>query len=479
MESSKVFLGVAWSIIQRFGTMLIAFIANIVLARLLTPDDFGAVGMLLLFIAIANTFIDSGFGTALIQKTYPTDNDYTTVFYINLFLSIIFYLGLFTISPYVATFYNLPLLKDLLRIEGLVVILNAFCIIQTTILRKKMDFKQLSIANLLGNLIGTIISIIFAYKGFGVWSLVIRQLLVSFFISILLWRLSKWKPLGKFSWESFKELFNFGGFMLLSNIVSTILNNVQTIIIGKMFSQNELGNYTQARQLRDIPANSISTVINQVLYPDFSNTKNQRDIKHKLVFSVQAISYIISAIMLWCVLVSEQLIIILYTDIWIDSVNYFKVLCIGGIFTSLQGINYNLIASKGYSKLLFMCDFILVVISIILMIICGFFWKIKGLLYTMVFSTFLFYLVYALISSRLLNMSVWNQIKKIIQGLLVSVVCYCFTYLINSYFISSMSNWLILILSTIIFFSFYLIISYIIKSEILFYLLSKINIKNK
>lgn len=472
MAKSAVFSGIIWATIQRFGTMIIAFVTNIILSRLLTPDDFGVVGMLLLFIAISNTFVDSGLGSALIQKTSPSKTDYSTVFYINLILSVFFYLILFFSAPVIAHFYKTEILIDLLRVEGTVVILNAFCIIQTTILRKNLDFKNLSIATLLSNIIGTIISIVMAYNGFGLWSLAFRQIIVSFLGAGLLWYIGKWKPSVCFSWRSFKELFNFGGFMLLSSIVSTISNNIQTLIIGRMFNQSTLGNYTQARQLRDIPATSISSVINQVLFPDFSNQKEDKSIKSKLEFSVKVIVYFCSAIMALCILGAEPIITILYSSKWLGAVDYFKVMCIGGVFISVQGINYNLIAAMGKSKFLFTWDFIQVAISIILMLIFGYFWGMMGLLLTMVISAFLFYLVYAITASKILGGTPWIQFRGVGNSIIQATACYLGSVLLLSFLPSIENNWLSLGIRSSIFILLFLTTSLLCKSEVLLYFIN-------
>ena len=171
--------GVVWSSVQRFGTMILSFVSNLVLTRLLTPDDFGSVGMLLFFITLATTFIDSGLGAAVIQKSNPTKEDYSTVFYSNIFLSAICYGGLYVAAPYIAGFYHIPFLTVLLRAEGLVLFLNAFTLIQTSILRKRMEFKVLALANIFGNIAGTLLGIGLALYGAGVWSLVGRMLVVS------------------------------------------------------------------------------------------------------------------------------------------------------------------------------------------------------------------------------------------------------------------------------------------------------------
>ena len=206
--------GMLWSFMQKFGTMAIAFVANIVLARLLTPDDYGCIGMLLIFIAVANTFIDGGFGSALIQKKEPTQEDYSTIFYWNLFLSIVLYGILFFTAPFIADFYEISLLTPVLRVQGGVLILNALSIIQCNQLRKQLRFRLIASVNLTASLLSVVITIVLAWIGWGIWALVAQQLLFSLFNAILFWSFNKWVPSFLFSKKSFKELFGFGGFIL-------------------------------------------------------------------------------------------------------------------------------------------------------------------------------------------------------------------------------------------------------------------------
>ena len=233
----KVVSGMLWSSFQKFGTMGISFVSNIILARLLTPEDYGCIGMLMIFILVANTFIDGGFGSALIQKKEPTQEDYSTIFYWNLFLSVVLYFALFASAPLIARFYNLPLLSSVLQVQGLVLILNSLSIIQQNRLRKQLLFKKLAIVSIISALLSLAITIYLAYLGWGVWALVAQQLLMSGFNAVLYWIVGKWNPSFVFSRQSFKELFGFGGFILLSNLINTFCNNMQGLIIGR-FMQN-------------------------------------------------------------------------------------------------------------------------------------------------------------------------------------------------------------------------------------------------
>ena len=323
MATSKVFNGVIWASVQRFGNLGISFISNMVMARLLTPDDFGTIGMLLFFIAMAQAFVDSGFGAALIQKKEITNEDVCTVFYVNMGISFIAYIILFISAPYIADFYSVPILCDLLRVQSVVVLIQGFTLIQSVQLTKKLDFKRLSVCNLIGTFVLALTGITAAYNGMGVWSLVIRTLAGTITTSIMLWTIGHWRPSLIFSTESFKRLFNFGGFMLLSSLMITISNNIQSLILGKLFAPSVLGNFTQARTLRNISSESISSVIGQVLYPDFSNHQdNDILIKQKLEKSAYLLSYIVSAIMALCILVAEPLINLIYGNQWSEAIPY-------------------------------------------------------------------------------------------------------------------------------------------------------------
>lgn len=471
MTKSKVFSGTIWSAVQRFGTMAISFIANMILARLLTPDDFGTVGMLLFFVAIANTFIDSGFGSALIQKKDPSASDYSTVFIINLISSVILYVILFLVAPLIALFYKIPILCSILRVEGLVLLINAMTIVHQTILRKKFQFKKLSIANLIGTFVGTIIGICFAYYGYGVWSLVYRLLSISLVTTVLLWVLNDWIPSFKFSFASFKELFGFGGFILLSSIITTIGNNIQTLIIGKLFQPSSLGHYTQAKQLRDVSSMSISAIVSQVIYTNFSEIQNDIDrLGRHLLLSVSIMSFIVTPLMGLFILISEPLIILLYSDTWLQAIPYFKILCIGGVFLSLQDVNYYLIAAVGKSKVIFYANSIQVLFSILSMIVGSILWKMMGLMWAMVISSFLFYCVYAVIASKQSGTNIWDQFNLLGKHIIQSIVSYVISYIILNNIHAS--NFVYVLIGVLVYMTIYLISAFVTKSDVLKYLIS-------
>lgn len=231
----KVTISFVWAFIQKFGNTFLSFISNIILARLLLPEDYGAIGMIMIFIVISNTFIDGGFGSALIQKTNPTTKDYSTIFYWNIFFSIGLYIVLYFCAPFIASFYKLPLLNNLLKVLGVVLIINSLSVVQSTQLRKKLKFKECAYATVISSLLAVCVTIFLAYNGMGVWSLVIQQILVSVFSFLLYLYFNKWIPSLVFSWKSLKELFNFGFFMLCSSFLNNLCNNIQGLLVKDLW----------------------------------------------------------------------------------------------------------------------------------------------------------------------------------------------------------------------------------------------------
>ena len=350
----KVTISFVWAFIQKFGNTFLSFISNIILARLLLPEDYGAIGMIMIFIVISNTFIDGGFGSALIQKTNPTTKDYSTIFYWNIFFSIGLYIVLYFCAPFIASFYKLPLLNNLLKVLGVVLIINSLSVVQSTQLRKKLKFKECAYATVISSLLAVCVTVFLAYNGMGVWSLVIQQILVSVFSFLLYLYFNKWIPSLVFSWKSLKELFNFGFFMLCSSFLNNLCNNIQGLIIGRQFSSTVMGLYTQSAKLATESSNSIASVVDQVSYPLLVEVKDDNRALEKIIRQLSCnLLFLIFPLMCFLIMVAKPLIVFLFTEKWIDCVPYFRILCLSGIAVTFQGVSYNSIAAIGKSWLLF------------------------------------------------------------------------------------------------------------------------------
>ncbi len=447
----KTVSGIIWVGIQKFSSIGISFISNIVLARLLTPDDFGYIGMLMVFIALANTFVDGGFGSALIQKTNPTQVDYSTIFYWNLILSIILYVFLYFGAPFIASFYNMPLLCSILRLQGIIIIINACTIVQFNILRKQMLFKKISTINIASSVISVIVAIVYAYFGGGVWALVTQQIVQGlcnlFFIFIFI----SWKPLMIFSLKSFKSLFGFGSFMLLSNLINTAANNISALIIGKFFSAGMLGYLTQAQKIENLASTSIASTVEQVTYPLLVEVKEDYSQMRKVIRLLNVgLLAIVLPLMLGLIIGAEPILLFLFGEKWLPSVPILRILCIAGVFICLQGANYNVIAALGMSKVLFRWT-VIKRLSGILVILFGFYFNgFTGVLYGMVLGSFLICLCNSWLVKKYINYGLLQQLKDLLPILLPTV----FLFLL----ILEMSNFHILGENNIIYCIFFLLL---------------------
>lgn len=474
----KTFTGVVWSSVQRFGTMAITFASNIVLARLLSPDDYGCIGMLMIFISLSNTFIDGGFGSALIQKKEPTNEDYSTIFYWNIFLSVVLYAILFLSAPLIAKFYRIPLLSDVLRIQGIVLIFNAFSIIQQNQFRKQLRFKNLAIIQISTAIISLAIAIVAAYKGMGVWSLVAQQLSLGFFSAVLFWSVSRWRPTWTFSWKSFKELFNFGGFMLLSNLFSTFSNEVQGLLVGRMFNPATMGLYTQAYRLEGSASTATSSIINQVTYPVLASLQDdKKQFIGALKRFIQIPAFVCSLVIMIMIVVAKPFIILLYSEKWIDCVPYFQILCTAGLAVCLQGAANNAIAAIGKSKVLLKWTIIKRTLTIVLCVIGIFVGGMYGLLWSCVIGAWSVYIINAYLVSTYVGYSLLNQIKDIIPFvLLATVVGLCAIYLASLFSYNMYVEAAFQILLCVI---LYIGFAYLLRFECLGYIVNLITKKKK
>ena len=329
MEKSlkqKTLVSTVWASIQQFGRMGISFLSNIVLARLLMPEDYGTIGMLAIFMAIAAVFIDSGLGNALIQKSDITDKDYSTIFYFNFGMSVILYFVLFLAAPTIAQFYHMDVLCKILRIYGLVLIINSLTIIQNARLRKALSFKYLSTSSILSAIVSTSLGIFLAFKGYGVWSLVAMNLVEAIVRSSLLWVQCRWLPKPLFSVSSLKSLFGFGGFLLANSLLYTFRRNVLSVVLGKLYTSRDLGMYSQAKNLEEIPISSISSIVEQVSFPVFSKLQDDKDrFRQMQRNSILALGFLCIPLMFLIMVIAKPVIVFLYTDKWIEAVPFLQL----------------------------------------------------------------------------------------------------------------------------------------------------------
>jgi len=428
---SKAVNGVIWNSVGVFSQDAVRFLIFIILARLLKPEQFGLIGMIAIFIAVANTFLDSGFGQALIQKKDASQSDYSTVFYFNIVIGLLGLILFYISAPLIATFFKEPQLLKLTRFMGLVIIIHSFCLIQNTILTKKIDFKTLTKANFLSVLLGGMVGIILALKGFGVWSLAIQAVSNVSFKTVFLWIFNDWRPTLEFRKSSFNKLFSFGSKLLASSLINTIFNNIYNLVIGKAFSAKFLGYYVQANKLQQYATSNINAVFQNVTFPVFSSIQDENlRLKRGYKTTIKGLVYFNFPLMLGLVVIADPLIRVLLTEKWLPCVPYFQILCLIGLLYPVHSLNLNIIKVKGRSDLFLMLEIVKKIIIIAAVFIClpfGIIALLIGQLATSVISYFL----NSYYSGRFIDYGIKEQLFDILPYFISSAAMGLSTWLIG------------------------------------------------
>lgn len=426
----KATSGMVWTALRKYSTMVIQFISGIILARLLTPHDYGCIGMLAIFMTLANTFIDAGFGSALIQKKRPTQTDFSTIFFWNMAVATLMYAVLFLAAPAVATFYDIPLLCPVLRVQALVLFINAFNMVQRNQLKKKMDFKILSVVSIVTSVVGLSVTIFMAYKGFGVWALVAQNLIVAGLPALVFWFYVKWRPLWVFSWISFRELFSFGAYMLLSHFVNELGKQVQILLIGKLYNSSTLGYYSKAAGTERLASSTLSSVISSVTYPLYAEAQDNKQLLGNIIKRLtMSISYLTFPLMLLLMLLAKPIFVLLYSERWLGSVIYFQVLCIVGLTSCLQAVNTQSIAAIGKSRQMFTWTLVKRILGSGTMIAGLLLYGMEGFLVGVVLYNFLAYFVNIGLVSKYIGYK-WNtQLQDLLPVTAASILAALASYL--------------------------------------------------
>lgn len=438
----KTVIGSIWSLIDSFANQGIQFIVGIILARILSPEEFGLIGMLTIFIALSQAFVDSGFSNALIRKQNCTQTDYSTVFYFNILTSVVLYLILFIFAGSISIFFNEPQLKPLIRILSIGIILNALGMIQRTILTKQINFKMQTRVSALSSSISGTIAIAMAINGFGVWSLVALTLFRFALSSILYWAWTNWYPILVFSKNSFKELFSFGNKLLLSGLLDTIYNNMYYLIIGKFFSAAKLGYFIRANQFQSLPSQQLTSILGRVSYPILSTIQDDT-IKLKSAYQrlIKSTMFITSVLLLGMAASAESIIISLIGEQWRPSIAYLQMLCFVGLFYPISALNLNMLKVQGRSDLFLRLEIIKKVLSIPVIII-GIIYGIRIMILGMIINSIIGYYLNSFWSGKHIGYSFSQQLKDIIPSLLVATFM-AIVILIIGNLISAEYHWIL------------------------------------
>lgn len=439
----KTLRGLSWSFVDNFAAQTISFVVGIVLARLIAPSEYGIVAYITFFVAISTSLVEGGFDSALIRKKDCTSTDYSTVFYYNLAIGIILYLLLLLLAPMAESFFEAPGFAFILRIAGFVLVINALGSIQQTLMSKRIDFKTKTKISLSSNIFAGIISIILAYKGFGVWSLVWKTLLGQLLTTVLLWLFNDWRPTMVFSIKSFRELFGFGYKLALSGLIDTVYKNIFYPIIGKNFSPATLGQYTRASQYKTLFSSTLTNNIQRVTYPVLSTIQDDPEkLKsgyRKMIKSTMLITFIC---MLGLASIAKPMVLILIGEKWLPCVPYLQLMCFSGMFYPLHAMNLNVIMVIGRSDLFLKLEIIKKILYIPLILIGIYLGVIALLIGSIIYST-ICYLLNSYYSADLIRYPTKEQIMDILPFLLISLcvsgLVWCITFL-------EWNNWITIIL---------------------------------
>lgn len=457
---NKAIKGVLWSAIDKGGVKLVSFIVSVVIARILTPADYGVIGMIMVFIVIANLLIDSGFSQALVQRKDRTDVDMSTAFYFNLLIAITCYILLFALAPCIAEFYEMPILVPVLRVIGINIIIISLATVQRAKLLIDLNFKVIAIVNISAVIVSGVMGIYMAYNGYGVWALVLQQVSSYLTMTIVYWLLGRWRPMLVFSKESLVSLWNFGSKLLAAGLVATTLREVYTVTIGKFYRPTELGYYTRAVQTSDMVSITANELINAVTFPILSSLQDDRD-RMVSVYSrmLGMTAFCIMPIMTLLAVVAQPFISVLLTDKWLPVVPLLQWLCMARMFTPISSLNMNILNAIGRSDLFLKIDLAKLPLTILTMIITiplG----VKAIVIGNLIWTALCYFINAYLPGRLFGFGVKAQFRIFYKIVIATAIMAMVTTIIMTLISTSIAKLLIGCVTAIL---IYLLASFVLK----------------
>jgi len=429
--NNKVIYGLFWKLMERGGTQGIQFIVQIFLARLLLPEDYGVIALITIFIAIANVFVQSGFSTALIQKKDVDELDFSSVFYLSLAITIMLYVILFFTSPLIANFYNEPRLIVVLRVLSFTLFFGAINSIQNAIVSRNMQFKRFFFSSLSGIILSGAVGITMAYMGFGVWALIVQQLINNFMITLILWFTVKWRPKLMFSLSRVKRLFAFGWKLLISSLLDTVYNNVYGLIIGKVYNSEMLGYYQRGDQFPNLIVTNINGSISSVMFPALSaNQEDRNRVKNMVRRSIVTSTFLIFPMMIGLAVSADSIVKILLTDKWLPSVYFMQVMCISYALWPIHTANLQAINAMGRSDIFLKLEIIKKCIGIAFLAV-----SIPFGVYVMVLvqpvTSFLSTIINSYPNKKLLNYSYKEQWLDIMPSLMLSLIMGTIVYFVK------------------------------------------------
>ena len=419
---NKFMSNLIWRFAERFGAQVITFIVSIVLARLLVPEMYGTIALVMVFINVLQVFIDSGLGNALIQKKNADETDFSTVFYFNMFICICLYVGMYIAAPFIAQFYSNQSMTKIIRVIGIILIISGVKNVQQAYVSRNMLFKKFFFSTLGGTIFSAVIGVFLAYTGAGVWALVAQHVSNVLIDTIILWITVKWRPKLIFSFERFKVLFSFGWKLLISGLIDTFYNNLRDLIIGKKYNASSLAYYTNGQKIPGLVVGNINTAIGSVLFPTLSKEQDDKEnLKQHVRRAIQVSSYVIWPVMLGIAACSKSLITVLLTEKWAPTVPFLQIACIVCGFLPIHTTNLQVINAIGRSDIFLKLEIIKKAIGLGVLLV-----SMKYGVMAIALSAILTEITSAFINSypntKLLNYSRIEQIKDVAPSFILSIV---------------------------------------------------------
>ncbi|MBS7210347.1 MAG: lipopolysaccharide biosynthesis protein [Lachnospiraceae bacterium] len=471
MNSAKnnVLANFVWRFAERCGAQLITFLVSVVLARILSPEDYGQIALITVFTTIMQVFVDSGLGTALIQKKDADDLDFSSVFYFNFAVCLALYIVMFIAAPYIAGFYNDSSLIPIIRVISLTIIISGVKGIQQSYVSRNMLFKRFFYATLGGTVFSAFLGIGLAYAGFGVWAIVVQQLSNTVLDTLILWLTVKWRPKKTFSWNRLKGLFSFGWKMLVSSLLDTLYNNIRSLIIGKMYSAESLAYYEQGKKFPNVIVTNINTSIDSVLLPTMASAQDDcARVKAMTRRAIKTSTYIMAPLMMGMAFCAEPIVRLVLTDKWLSCVPFLRIFCITYMFYPIHTANLNSIKAMGRSDLFLKLEIEKKVVGIVLLLSTMWF-SVMAMAYSLLVSSLLSQIINSWPNRKLLHYGYLEQLKDIMPAILLSIgMGFCVSF-IEQFGFSSVVT---LVVQIILGVTIYIIASAIFHLESFEYLMS-------
>lgn len=421
VEKGNVVSNFLWRFAERCGAQLVSFVVSIVLARILAPEDYGTIALVTVFTAILQVFVDSGLGTALIQKKDADDLDFSSVFYFNFAMCLVLYSGMFIAAPYIAIFYEDMTLTPVIRVLSLTIVISGVKGIQQAYVSRNMLFKKFFFSTIGGTIFSAFLGIGLAFSGYGVWALVAQQLSNTMIDTLILWITVKWKPKKEFSWKRLRTLFSYGWKLLVSSLLDTVYNNLRNLIIGKMYSSADLAYYNQGDKFPKIIVTNINTSIDSVLLPTMSNEQDDRNrIKSMTRRAIKTSTYVMAPLMMGLAFCAESIVKIVLTDKWLPCVPFLRLFCITYMFWPVHTANLNAIKAMGRSDWFLKLEIVKKIVGLFFLLSSMWF-GVMAMAYSLLLSSILSQIINAWPNRQLLGYGYLEQVRDFAPGILLAI----------------------------------------------------------